>query len=549
MLSEGPYYPLSEEFYKEHKSTFGKTGCNSILYCGPFYCSELIPEHQFTLKKNTYYNEIPGLEVDSYAYIDEIIIENYQNREDFWDNVDDPNRYDLSIDYQERMDLYLYELVKNGELDALYTWSDELYKEYVVGPDGEGTLDNPYSDELSVLFNDKIGIAFGSFVNMSEHTSYSSFKDKNSNTIAAMKLNDFRRMLLRAFDYDAFFESEHGKGDSKDNSVHTFVPSSYVFDENGNEYVTTYLAKEYSEQKNISLEEAQHYLANGQCDTHQYDKKGMNDLVDRALEAIELYNNNATLVSQYGRIELPLTIEMFAQGHAYEESMARADEREINAMNARLNKLDNYSGDINECPYFRVVPTDLLTNANRDRVSWGQFDMCGSLWGWTEGAAFRDPYNYLRSFTKFETTVEAWDTFFPYLGEDYIADYVIENNTLVERNLLENYRQLVGDARFVTDLSTRYEMFAKAEYDLLENANIYQPRTSSDVGYRLAFARVTCVGGPKDAFSALLSGRLTGLWATEEPLSNEETQTMIEEEEEYSDEYYENHQNGIFEEQ
>ena len=301
------------------------------------------------------------------------------------------------------------------------------------------------------------------------------------------------------------------------------------------------MAKVYSEKKNISINEARDYLAPAQYEGHQYSDEAISTLVDNAINAINLFNVNSDFTSEYGKIEFPINFEVFANTVDDKEYAHSRDL--VNRMNARINKLTNYSGDIKECEYFRLY----LINAapsNFEFIARGQFDYCVNIWGWNVTTPFPDPYQYLSAF---EPGIESFGGIFDYLAQESMDDFRVNGNSIEKVDSLGNLRNLIKNAKEVNELNEdRYTKMALAEYELLEEMNIYKPRSSFGQGYILAVTNMTSVGLPKQMYTKINEGRLTGLWALEIPLTSEETQDMIEEEEEYKEQYEEEHPNGIY---
>ena len=521
-LETAPYFPVCEEFFK-HNSFSKVDSPDKMVYCGPFYPSSgrftdtdtnypyLV---EINLKRNEFYNTIEGISPANQSYIDEIL---------------------LTRDFEDTSSAY-----RNGDIDAFFTTvlTEREYEEHIAGPNGEGTYENPYSDEVSVIYNEKASYYYSSFINIGLHQQYSTYYHDQNNTLRALRINDVRKALLKTFDYAGYFDADpfSPSGHKLDEMVHSLVPRNYCYDASGNEYVDTYLSQAYAEKMGMSLQEAQQFLAPGQYANYKLDDEQINELVDNAMSSIAKYNSS-DYVAEYGDISYPVVIEMFSR-YSDEESRIH-DQRVADYMNTKLNKLINYNGDVEQCNYFRVVLTDKITDYNLDFATRGGFDISGPLWAFTADSSYPDPYSYLRTFAP-KYGKPMWSEIYPYLEEDFIPDFIIRNNNLLKTDLFGEYKNLLTTASFASDsLEERYSLMANAEYELLENVNVYQPLDGQGLGYGFILSRMTTVGLPKQFYNQFSQGRLTGLWALEEPLSNEETQTMIEEEKEYQEEYFE----------
>lgn len=541
-LTNTPFLPYCQSFastISPHEATLNP---NKALYFGPYYASnyEKVDDvKELTLKRNNYYNAIEGISPENTANIEEIVFKEL------------PNKSDESM-------IHAYE---SGIVDGLYDnfGSKAIYDKYVFGPDNSGSMEQPYSSETSVIFQDKVSGYYGMFINLER----SRYRGQNfvtgatpasiRNTTNALRLEAVRKMLLKSFDYETYYPYEYGHKHSREEIANTFVPRNYCFDDNGNEYIENYLTPTYAKKKNILLENAKEMLALGQFTHQQKSINEMDELVDEALAAIDIYNHDESLTSLYGEIEFPIYFDYYTNNENMTYSVFGTNKtfntntiesNLIQSVNNRINKIHNPTEE-EEFPYFIARSTDLVNDTNRNDangMTYGQyanFDISVPFFGWGF-ANENDPGCGLGAFTNDFSAV------FKYMGEETIPNIRIVNGNAVTNNLFDTFKGLLNDANASLDSSVRFTKFAEAEYELLENLHIYAPRQSLGGGYGLVISHMTGVGEPKQLFSMINEGRLTGLWALNEPLNNDETQTLLEEEEDYQKTYNEEHPNGIY---
>lgn len=531
LLQEAPYLPSAEDFYKD-LSRYSRVTKDSHLYCGPFYVSDITADYPysiapcasaFVLRKNKYYDYIEGISPANKAYIDKVTIIGT---------------------------MHAQEAYEKGEIDGFYTGIEDASgtaDKYVYGPDGTGSIENPYNKETSVFFDDRFNGYYGSFLNVGLHnhnSGHSSEYDEN-NTLRALRINAVRELLIKAFDYTPFYTGQYHKYIRyyEEETVHTYTPRNICYESYGNEYVDTYLAQVYSEKMNISLEEARNYLSVGQYETHQYSDEQVAELVDKAINAIELYNANEAFVSEYGKIELPISFEFSLNTYFYSKYNWYVGNDVANSMNARMNKLSSFSGDFEECNLFRIY--NLSKSAYESSRDTSNHDFGIAVRRLNVNVTYPDPYLYLGAFDNKNNN--NWGSYYSYLGEDSMTDFKVIDNEIVKVDSLSHLRELIRDADATNDyVENRFLKMALAEYELLEETHIYKPGIAWGQGYTIAVSKMTSVGLPKQMYSKINEGRLTGLWALEIPLTNEETQEMIEEEAEYKEEYDREHSDSIY---
>ena len=540
LLTYSCYLPVNSYFLEEKGAAFGASSRDSILYCGP-YRIDYMDETTITYKKN-----------ETYA-----------------------KRKDIKGYMQARIETVKYNIIKSeigsdftrtqyeaGNIDGfgLSMNDSEGWEKYVIGPDGNGTLDNPYDANVNSRLLDTIGSMYGSNLTLERtrnngSTSYSTLGsiEQIKNTEKAFRLNDVRKAVLESFDYPEYYK-RHANGDSESPFasqylVHTYVPKNFVYDDNGNEYVDKYYTSVFAEKQGFGnkigaefTKQNGHYddngnwqpdedtaayqLKPGQFETRQNTNAEVAEYVDRALEAVELFNNQvATSASE--KIALPIYIEYYSGWDADQESKLY-DTYMINSMNVRLNKLNAAPAeDLSNCPYFRVIPTDKVTSANQSNVSGSSsgaaasFDFSPVLWGW--GADYGDPLTFLATYKKGGD----WKSVFPWVDDSRIDNYTTSGElgslTLnAPVDLLEAYGALVDSGAAETEnLTNRYQYFAEAEYMLINELNFYKPQVNYGQGWSLSVSKSAGYEMPTSNYG-LSNERMTGMWVLEEPLTRAE---------------------------
>ena len=120
------------------------------------------------------------------------------------------------------------------------------------------------------------------------------------------------------------------------------------FDDNGNEYIENYLTPTYAKKKNILLENAKEMLALGQFTHQQKSINEMDELVDEALAAIDIYNHDESLTSLYGEIEFPIYFDYYTNNENMTYSVFGTNKtfntntiesNLIQSVNNRINKI------------------------------------------------------------------------------------------------------------------------------------------------------------------------------------------------------------------
>ena len=531
MLTYSPYLPVNQHFLDEKGSAFGVAKVDAILYNGPFILNKM-DETKIIYKKNAEYVQREALEGFQKPRVDTVKI----------------NLVKANIDAT-----YIRNQFENGRIDGFsLDPSDSVgWKKYVTGADGSGDKENPVNGLVNSRLLDTIGSCYGTNIvmertkNATSKKSYSNSSTTTSvaNTEKALRLEDVRKAIMASFDYTEYYSRKNPDGKNPDlatqNLVHTYVPKNFVYDDNGEEYTDYYYAQALATKRGITLDEARAQIEVGQYATREKSDEAVAEYVDKALAAVSAYNDSAVAAQEgYGQIALPIIIEYYSPWFDQESKLY--DTSMINEMNRRLNKLAEQATSDTQLQYFKVVPTDKITESNYEDVSGSNgghaaFDFAAVQWGW--GADYGDPLTYMNTYTKNGD----WGGVFDFIGYDYVPNIKVEGNTVTESDLLAHYTEIVRDGAEINDnLTDRYTKFAEAEVELIEDLAIYMPQVNYGQGWSLSVSKSAGYEMPTANYG-LSSDRLTGMWILKDPLTRVERQEIRDEYEAKKAEYKESH--------
>lgn len=548
LLTYSTYLPVNENFYNEKKSGFGSGKPDSILYCGPYVLSAS-DETNIEYTKNPYYAKRKDVQENRYkqALVDKI-------------------HFSIKSDIESGDPRIAFEA---GNIDGFsLSPNDKIgWDKYVVGPNGEGSIEEPYSGLVNSRWLDTISNCYGSNLtldrtkNSKAKVSYYSKGTAESvaNTERALRIQEVRQMLMSIIDYRTYYE-RYANGDMDDilavqRLVSTYVPRKFVMDNNGNEYVESYYAQALSDYNGMTLEEAREYLEPGQYETRQLDwsdvvedyngnehevgseRDQINALVNKAVAAINEYNASP-LATEFGTVSFPVNIEYYSMWEADQETKTY-DNEFINAMNRRLNNwADDHkpAADYSDCTVFKMVPTDKVTKTNYENVSgstggeYAAYDFAVVQWGW--GADYGDPLTYMNTYIYGGD----WSSVFAYVGqsgEDAAKNirHNPETNALEAVDLLGEYTDLVNQGKAETlNLTNRFSAFAAAEVKLIEELAIYKPQVNYGQGWSLSISNSAGYEMPTSNYG-LSNDRMTGMYVLKEVLTAEERKAIRQEQE------------------
>lgn len=500
------FLPVNQHYIDEISfAKFG--GSNSqILYCGPYLLKSADERYIKYVRNESYWNKDETIILGEVNYTVIAEAEYHTTREEF----------------------------EAGRIDGFAVNSQDTdgWEIYIEGPDGEGTIQNPYDGRVNSKLNDTIGSMYGSNIHMNRvKNGVGSWATESTpaslaNTERALSITEVRKAILSALPYEEYF-TRYGtdKTLQTQEMVHTYVPKGFVTNDLGNDYVEDNYLNVYAQHKGLevgSFEDefdpntpvdertAAWYHHPGQYDSRILSTAEMNALVDEALHAVDLYN----AIPENTQISLPINVEYYSAWH--DETTKSYDEPVIELMNKALNKGSS------EKKYFNVIPTDKIkSNEEAQEVSQaGGFDYAPVLWGW--GADYGDPLTFMNTYRKGNGD---WSSIFPFVGEGAGEDeegnplpgamsWKIDETTgdLVEFELLGEYTELVDlGAAETDDLNTRYNYFAEAEYLLINELCFYQPQVNDGQGWSVSVSCAASYYGPQGSFG-LANDRLTGLY-------------------------------------
>ena len=495
LLTYSPYLPSNEYFINEIGiNDFGKDP-QSLLYCGPYILRTSNENFVIYEKSDLYWNA------------DEVYV----------------NSINYRIAGMGEGPEFTREMFEQNQVDGFTIDSKDAegWQKYITGPDGTGTIENPYDPNVNSRTYDYIDYVYGLNLNVArqDRTSYStsgSLADIE-NASRAMSIKEVRELLIAGLDLDVYCDQYNADpAYEAQYMINTYVPVGFVQDDNGNDYVESHYYPYYAEQKGITVEEAKEVLAQGQYDGVNASYDDLVSLRENALRAVELYNANPDNTD----ITFPIQLEYFTTGSVNPEQQAY-DNATILAYNRRLNNMPNAQGadfvKSNTSLKFLIVPTDRVNTSNYETVSnGGFFDIC-TTWGW--GPDYGDPMSYLNTFT-----IDGdWSSIFKFVGEEETVNYYIgEDGTLQSNNLLEEYTALVDAAdRIYNNINDRYDEFAKAEYMLINELAIYKPLTMYGQGRQVSVSRASGYHSPSGSYG-LANHRLDGLYVLAETITGEE---------------------------
>ena len=182
--------------------------------------------------------------------------------------------------------------------------------------------------------------------------------------------------------------------------------------------------------------------------------------------AIALYNADAS----HTDITFPINVEYFSFWDADPTTKAQ-DIEVIRLMNERLNKGSSQN------TIFNVIPTDKVNSGNYEEVSHGgTFDYAPVQWGW--GVEYDDPLSVMNPYRK----GGEWADIFPFVGFEECTNYNFNSTKtkLVKTDLLAEYTEIVERGKNeLENMKARYDLFAEAEYLLIEELNFFKPMVST----------------------------------------------------------------------
>ena len=523
MLTYTPYSPTNANFYKATgKSSYG-TSKENMIYCGPFYLTEF-SANTVKYAKNEKYFRKDEVHIDTVNYT--VVDSSTSNK-----------------DMREAFD--------RGEVDgfSLSTRDDEGWKMYITGPDGSGTMQNPYSDLVNSRELDDITYTYHFVLNANRDLEDASTYNKATywdvalkdmyttdeakravleNTNKAIKISEVRQLVLDGFDmakYDDQFELE----EPAQYQINTFTPRGYVYDEYGTDYVEYYY-QEYADQKGLTGEgydspvaEAkalvgpQQYSGVNYTDdaamTAKYPWLSLAGLREKAISAVQKYNE----AYASDTIDFPIIIDHLGSGGLSEES-AQSENDLIQSWNERANgcrlkssrdttfpTCESVTGQ-DKYPYFNMVNDALSEQSTYTKYANAGYYTVGS-WGWV--GDYADPLTYMHCYvTNGEMCKMSGNT-------AAIKNYQLNAaGTAITQpgNIFDEYNELVDDASEITNSNAaRFDKFAEAEYMLINDLHYIKPMYMPSQGWAASVSRACGYENPTAPYG-LADHSLIGIW-------------------------------------
>lgn len=511
LLTYSCYLPVNSYFLDEIRASNLGNGKENLLYCGPFTLAAS-DTYSVVYTKNQSYHEADNVFVDRINY--------------------------TILGQDEDIDIARTRY-EEGYVDGFSLSEKDIegWKKYVTGPDGTGTIENPYDPSVNSRDYDYIDYVYGLHLNINRvsnstngrtaSTSYAKSKggslDAIKNAEKALRLDAVRELLIQAFDLYTYSEvysaTEELRGQY---TMNTYVPRGFVSDQFGKDYTTTHYYEVYAEHKGITVEEAATILEQGQFENIMLPDEDpeLTTLRNNALKAIEVFNTTVA-ADDSEKITLPIQFEYYSIWQ--DETTRMYDTNTINKYNQRLNGMYDTVDFTTSTPgvSFVVIPTADVTSSSYEQVSnGGNFDI-SSTWGW--GPDYGDPMSYMNTFKKHGD----WSSIFGYVNEDVGTNgddnvsYKLNGNSLSSYDLLDEYTALVNNANSeYENISERYNLFAEAEYMLLNELHIFRPLTMTGQGRGLSISRAAGYLSPSGSYG-LAKDRLDGLLVLKETISGD----------------------------
>jgi len=501
LLTYAPFYPINRAFFSQHKFAGFGTSKEKLLYNGPYLCSEWSDTKvQYTRNENYYNVEDVHIKTVNYMVAPDTI--SYaEMREDF----------------------------ENGVIDGFTIAKEDSvgWAQYITGgtPEapGSGTVQNPYSPLVNSRELNTIDYTWHFTLNVERETDVSLQPNTIfggdspdypasaiANTNKAMKIKEVRRLILDGIDFEQYNQTNTNTEDIHQYQLNTLTPPGYVFDENDKDYLEYYY-EEYAENKGLENGEAAKALIGPQkIEGVNYSDAEVLTMRAEAADAVAQYN----ALNPTDPITTPIIVENAGLAGYAGTSYITAEARWINDFNDRVN-----SG-LAEGNEFLTIVNNLKATTS-DKASNNAYAAYYTLntWGWI--GDYADPLTYLHTYVTngdmslFTGTKAARDNYYLNASDELVYE---------EDGLLEDYDDLVDDAKAITSSNNlRYDAFAKAEYELINDVYIIKPHSMNSQGWAVSVSRAIGYENPTASYG-LADYRLTGMWVLVEPPTGAERQ-------------------------
>ena len=450
--------------------------------------------------------------------------ENYYNVEDV---------HIKTVNYMVAPDTISYaemrEDFESGVIDGFTIAKEDSvgWAQYITGgtPEapGSGTVQNPYSPLVNSRELNTIDYTWHFTLNVERETDVSLQPNTIfggdspdypasaiANTNKAMKIKEVRRLILDGIDFEQYNQTNTNTEDIHQYQLNTLTPPGYVFDENDKDYLEYYY-EEYAENKGLENGEAAKALIGPQkIEGVNYSDAEVLTMRAEAADAVAQYN----ALNPTDPITTPIIVENAGLAGYAGTSYITAEARWINDFNDRVN-----SG-LAEGNEFLTIVNNLKATTS-DKASNNAYAAYYTLntWGWI--GDYADPLTYLHTYVTngdmslFTGTKAARDNYYLNASDELVYE---------EDGLLEDYDDLVDDAKAITSSNNlRYDAFAKAEYELINDVYIIKPHSMNSQGWAVSVSRAIGYENPTACYG-LADYRLTGMWVLVEPPTGAERQ-------------------------
>lgn len=459
MLTYTPFLPINQEFISEvGLNNFGSDK-TKLLYCGGY----IIDEWQALGTRIT-----------------------YSVNPEYWDrDTIKTTRIILNKLPENVGNSFARQEYESGKIDGFGVSSmDEAgWRQYVTGPNGTGTLRNPYSEEAFSNLGEGDKSTFMFYLNQDRKTDSSGMynsmltRDDVSNANKALRYSYFRKAVLSSLDVPTY-NYRNGTTEETRNqyTVNTYTPRYFVYDDQGKDYYDYYI-EEYAEYHNMSVEDANRKLEPMQSSGMKLSVEESQQLIKDAIAQLKIDDPSITY---------PIQLEYV--GLYFDDDSREYDRAFIEGTNEALNGcVMDRDYQINEglpvCPNggnnvdVKIVNNTKVTQSNTyldmsDRRAFTLF-----ISGW--GPDYADPLTFANTVT---------------LGGDLADHFGITTESALSDETeakFETYGQMVKEANLVFgDKATRFEKFAEAEVYMMEELGLLRPLYQVGQGYSVTISKI-----------------------------------------------------------
>lgn len=403
----------------------------------------------------------------------------------------------------------------------------EGWKKYVEGPNGTGTVDNPYHEDAHTVDGTGDGSTYafmlnlnrdadmtGSGVNKTLMSSESAFNvdadgdgknDTVMNTNKALSLSPaFRELVLKSLDIRSYLHSE-GNTPYEQNKqvVNTWVPANFINYSHTSEdeadgifgndfvdftkkaYMDTYYGGDYSTENRAKAEAALGYghVSTGEnaltlADEETAPNSNVFKLTQDGQAELDALKAAAKKELTEAGVKMPVVVEY--AGLTYSSTADRFDAEFVNSTNARVNGCW-YGGNALEASVGRPSDALICTKTQEDDAIFRLVK--------NNSQNVPNPTDYSAISSNYAATIiiSGW-------GPDYSDPLTFANCTVLDGDMSPalgtgssnpyyselqkqwaKYDQLVSDASALTESKARYAKFAESEIELLFNLNVLKP--------------------------------------------------------------------------